>query len=424
MLSHRHTPEKIENMFTHKRNIKLIDKILSEKGNSKIWIHGPIGIGKTLLINLLLKKYDFNVIHLNLDDVPNKKSLNEYIQDCLFRHNIKLLLSGKTLTKVVLIDNVEYVKRSVIKELIKRLKTQLHNFFIIFVSNDSCLKEKEKLQNHITFIQLCVPRKQNLEKVIDNVCNKENIIIQKKTKDLIIKKSQGDIRQLFNMLDCLKKTDSVILNEKYKKDNINSLVNKLFEKNGSFEKRINMCETDDDIIQLTIHENYPDLIGDNDTFLKDSNEIIDLLSLADTIKPYIHVDTQSNLYETYRIIGAMTTSLIINKRYKKVRLIKSYLVNNISITLINGKNISKFRNITPSISPTFLFIMRNIILFNMFNKDGDINKARDLIIEYKLDEKLINYFIKIDKIDTSYSKINITQIKQRLQYIYKLPVKL
>jgi replication factor C large subunit len=46
-------------------------------------VSGLNGIGKSLLVELILKKHDYNIIHLSTDDERNKEYINQTIKPLL-----------------------------------------------------------------------------------------------------------------------------------------------------------------------------------------------------------------------------------------------------------------------------------------------------------------------------------------------------
>ena len=84
MLTDKYKPDTFENFIGNKQNIILLHKwyetwsITNQKAKCCL-ISGTSGIGKTLSIELLIKKYNLNPITISPDD----KIENEYILNCI-----------------------------------------------------------------------------------------------------------------------------------------------------------------------------------------------------------------------------------------------------------------------------------------------------------------------------------------------------
>ena len=75
--------------------IKRFDKNLPEykKINKAIFIWGKTGAGKSCIVKLMLKKYNYNPTELNVSNIKSPKSLSEIIKSFKTTSNTSLLLS-------------------------------------------------------------------------------------------------------------------------------------------------------------------------------------------------------------------------------------------------------------------------------------------------------------------------------------------
>ena len=78
-------PKKIENFIGNKEVIQpfikwLLEWEYNDNKNKCALVSGITGIGKSLLVELILKKHDYNIINLDIDEGRSKEYINSYIK--------------------------------------------------------------------------------------------------------------------------------------------------------------------------------------------------------------------------------------------------------------------------------------------------------------------------------------------------------
>ena len=81
MYTVKYRPNKLEDFVGNKNIILpfirwLLDWDPSNKKTKCALVSGLNGIGKSLLVELLLKKHDYNIINLAIDDEKDKETIN------------------------------------------------------------------------------------------------------------------------------------------------------------------------------------------------------------------------------------------------------------------------------------------------------------------------------------------------------------
>ena len=296
-------------------NTKNIDKILKPN----IIITGTNGIGKSLIVDLVLKEYGFEKISADLTNVSvTKKSKRKKKNDkeiigsnrsvktyyISLKSTSKLMcttIGTSTKNKVALVfDNVSNISNPKEKEAIKEIvkinnKHKLYPIFIIAsnkhnktindlkkiaayppISDNNGEKKKKKEKKITNEILMRPPSYNNIEKFVKQICLNEQIkIITKKTDEyciyeLLIEHSQYDIRRLLNTLEELK-----LINEKSpitlskflqycetskKKDldpGIYEATGLLLNNYKDIDTALHLYSEDRATIPLMVHENYP-----------------------------------------------------------------------------------------------------------------------------------------------------------------------
>jgi len=264
----KYKPDRVSEIVGHQDYIKLLNNYLNqyETDDPKIsypciLINGKNGVGKTLMVDLVLKEREYEKVIINLDNIMITKSKKKATQTNSNNRTINTVYSSIKSSKTVVIDTepkrkesayyissgfddnvnviTKYIKKKailvfddissvsntkekdVIKSLVK-LNNKLKQFPIIIIShskynklandirkmvtyNMANQKEKEKFINEI---RMNYPTFTNIENFINRICKIENLNIDKEDKDEIyeeiVKYSQYDMRKLMYCLESLK----------------------------------------------------------------------------------------------------------------------------------------------------------------------------------------------------------------------------
>ena len=238
-------------------NQKIIQKLKNDINllNSKsILISGPIGIGKTLSINLIIKELNLQPIWIDIYDYPKNININ--------------LLSINMKKRIIIFDNIEKLNSSITKNLIHKFKiTQCPIVIICNDFNVYSLKTIEKYCEHYKFIR---PSKIEIRKfLLSSGIFKENSNINKIEE--LISNCQNDVRYILNMISM--KIINASKNNDLSNDNINIFDSAkiLFNKKLSTKTRLDSYYFDKYFISMFVFQNT----------LKSSYLSKDLLSQSD-----------------------------------------------------------------------------------------------------------------------------------------------
>jgi len=177
-----------------------------------ILLIGDMTSGKTSILNALireyysgfnLKEYEENVLYINS---LKEQGINYYRTDvktfCQTCSNIK----GKK--KFVVLDDIDFINeqsQQVFRNCIDKFSHNVN--FISSCSNNQ--KVIESLQSRFTIIKIKPLQRDNLYNIINNIKDKENIMIDKDAEEFIINISNNIVKILINYMEKFK-----ILNEK------------------------------------------------------------------------------------------------------------------------------------------------------------------------------------------------------------------
>jgi replication factor C subunit 1 len=254
MYTVKYRPNKLEDFVGNKNIIQpFIRWLLEWDANNKktkcALISGLNGVGKTLLVELILKKHDYNIINLSIDDDRDKETITQIIKPLL---KTKRTFDGQENCLVVSdIDcaSGDYGFISILTECIK--ETQIP---IICICDDRYSQNIKPILNYCFDIKLSKPSYDDIYRLIYKVVTTENLKISKQGVDKLYEQANGDIRFILNSLQMgLKKGDS---GKNIQSSNIFDTTGKLFSKETSIDEKLRFYWMAHDIHTLMVQENY------------------------------------------------------------------------------------------------------------------------------------------------------------------------
>lgn len=203
----KYRPKQVKNILYNEFIVKCLDNFLQQKKLPNLLFYGPPGTGKTSTIVAIAKKYykehfDLMTITVNaseergIETVRNR--INNFSASKGFIDRTNLLPF-----KLVILDEIDAMTpeaQSILRKVVEEYTFNVRFCFICniinkidpaIISRCTCLKFKPFTNNY-------------LQDFIKNICKKESFKVSSKSIDLIIKKSNGDLRKLLNVLQSIK----------------------------------------------------------------------------------------------------------------------------------------------------------------------------------------------------------------------------
>lgn len=425
-------PTKLEDIIGNEYNIKLICNWINKLNTKLLIINGPSGIGKTLIAKFVFDKFNYNYVEFNINDYVEIKKFKHNITQLLkCNNNLSLYKNNNINTKFgIIIDNINQlcvtdIKYAMFNELINIIKKN-NNFNPIICTCDipSNNKKLKELKKYGTEIKLNTPNKGEIIQYLYDYFESKNIEICDESINLLISETQYDIRQLHFLIQIflINYKDNKIKFEdlktfilsSYKKKRLNRSLNdityNIFNNNIDSEYILNYNY---DNISIMIYENYINQLNskdiDSNDFASAAYKNIDSLSFNN----YYNINNNYiyDINNYYTLIQSLETNIIYNKLKNKKNSNKALEYP----TLLNkksqySKNIKFFNN---NFNIDNIDSISKIINYNIFNKNGNIDKAKQLLHKYKLNENDILSLIRIDKFNNANIKFT-SKIKKIL----------
>ena len=252
MFTTKYKPTKLSDFVGNQQVIHPFTKWLlnwdpSSKKNRCALVSGLNGLGKSLLVNLILKKYSYHAIHLTPDDERSKENIQASIKPLL--HMKKTFDNCENVLVVSDIDSIDYGFIGALVECIKETEIP-----IICICDDRYSQQLKPLLTHCYDIKLSKPTYTDVYALVYKVVTSENIKIKKSAVDKLIEQANGDIRFILNSLQLGVKNANV------KKDiqsaNIFDTTGALFNMDTPFANKYASYWSAHDIHPLLVQENY------------------------------------------------------------------------------------------------------------------------------------------------------------------------
>lgn len=331
MFTIKYRPNKLSNFIGNEQVIQPFIKWLLtwDKNNKKTkcaLVSGLNGVGKSLLVELLLKKHCYHAIHLTPDEDRSKEQIQTSIKPLL--HVKKTFDDNENVLVISDIDGStgDYGFIGAIVECIKETEIP-----IICICDDKFSQNLKPLLPYCFDIKLTKPKYTEIYKLVYEVVTTEKFKISKSSVDKLIEQSNGDIRFILNSLQLgIKKSDK----KDVQSSNIFETTGKLFNMDSGFNEKYLTYWLAHDIHTLMVQENYVQCIMSANHELKSLENLsysADALSDADLLdtefnfelSPYVAANTirgcvkcnKKGLIKFPRFLGKISTQNK-NKREK------------------------------------------------------------------------------------------------------------
>jgi replication factor C subunit 2/4 len=202
----KYQPTRFSEFEIDPKMIELLNTLI-KMNNLNILFIGGMGFGKTSLLNALIKEYydglkeneyENNILYINN---LKEQGINYYRNDVkTFCQNCSIIKNKK---KIVVLDDIDLINeqsQQVFRNCIDKYSHNVH--FIASCSNNQ--KVIENLQSRFTIIKMKPLQRENLEKIMNKICENEQIVVLPDSKEFILEVSNNAAKVLINYLEKFK----------------------------------------------------------------------------------------------------------------------------------------------------------------------------------------------------------------------------
>jgi len=316
----KYTPQKVSEVAGQK---KAVEKFLFwfkswEPGKKAALFFGPAGVGKTCLVEALVKEKNIQIIELNASDYRTASQIKEVIGQSMKQ------MSLFKKSKLFLIDEIDGIAgredRGGATELIKIIKESQHP--VVLTANNPYDSKLRSLRSYCQLIPFTKVYYWDLIKRLVYICEKEGLKCDKEVLRNLAKRSEGDLRSAINDLESLagvkkeiKLTDLEVLGEREKETSIFDALKMIFKTSTALAAKLSIQSVDKDADEIFwwIEQN---IINEYEK-PEEIARAYEMLSRADLFKNRIKIN-QDWKFKKY-MIDLMTAGVALSKKemYRK-----------------------------------------------------------------------------------------------------------
>ena len=280
MFTRKYRPNTTETFVGNKHIIPPFIKWLLEwnpenKKNKCALVYGPCGVGKSLLVDLLLYKHSYNCIHLAIDDERDKEYINNKIKPLL-----KTKRTVNDQENILVVSDIDtsggdYGFISSLVECIKETKIP-----IICICDDKYNQNIKPILPYCIDFKLSKPSYQDVYPLLYKVVTEESLRVKESDLKDLYEQSNGDIRFILNTLQFGVKKG--IKGKNIQSNNIFETTGKLLNMDESIDDKYNNYWLAYDLHTLLVQENYiNNIIGSREEINRLENIAYSADSLSD-----------------------------------------------------------------------------------------------------------------------------------------------
>lgn len=258
MFTSIYRPKKYENFIGNKPIIQsliqwLLDWDVNNKKTKCALVSGLCGIGKSLLVELVLKKIDYNVMNLELNESRDKDFMNTNIKP--FIRTFKTFSKQENVLVVSDIDSGnDYGFISTLIECIK--ETQIP---VICICDNRFDQSIKSVLPYCVDMKMKKPTYQEVYPLMYDIVMKEKIRVKESQIKNLYEQSKGDIRFMLNTLQFrfnFNNTKTNDMKKQVQSSNVFETTGKLLSMDENIESKYETYWLSNDLHTLMVQENY------------------------------------------------------------------------------------------------------------------------------------------------------------------------
>lgn len=241
-----------------------------------VLLSGPPGIGKTTMAHMACKQAGYDIVEMNASDTRNKKTLHDEVREVINNKSLGSFfkpssVDHKMKKQCIIMDECDGMSagdRGGMAELIQLIKKT--KMPIICACNDRSSPKVRSLANYCLDLRFRRPEARQVVPRITEICRKEGLSIGLNTIEELVSSTQGDIRQILNLLSTYRLTHETLNYDESKKlgqaskkdieegpfDALHSLLSGQSFNRLTLNQKIDLYFVDNGLMPLMVQENY------------------------------------------------------------------------------------------------------------------------------------------------------------------------
>jgi replication factor C large subunit len=245
----KHRPQRLSGIRGQDKALAECQEFLSAwRPGQGAFLHGPPGVGKTLLIEMLAKERGLSLLRMNASDVRTASKIEERLSSA---SRSKDLFGSGRLILIDEVDGISGTERGAVSMIIKIMKAS--QFPLFAIANDPWKPKLAPLRSACKVIKFGKIRAPSIEKMLREICSAEGIEPEDDAIKSLARFAQGDLRAAISDLQIvvhgrkdLKAEDLSILGYRERQSNIFTALPVIFHSRRISATRKAIWEMDKD----------------------------------------------------------------------------------------------------------------------------------------------------------------------------------
>jgi replication factor C subunit 1 len=405
-----------------------------------LYIHGPSGIGKTLLAHLLLREYNFSVFEMNAGEIRSKKRIEEIFEKITSNDTINFSGKNGSAKQIGLlmdeIDGMSCGDKGGLHYLIDCIssKQQLQNP-LICISNKPFDKKSQQVE--VLELRMVKPPVSDIIELLNKIIKGEALNVEQEVLNLIVSFSKNDIRKsILTLQEIVTFTNKKIITlddytafsksllKQKSEMNLFDVTTNIFNHSLSFEGINNLCNKDINLVPSMVYENIPVFLSQSKLPVKNQLQVFtDLTSnfvVADILDKHMYLNQRWEILTLNQYLKCSEPNVIFPGLHYKSSHSKTQVVftSSLSRSATQVSNFNVLTLLTMKLGVT-MFNIENVfesICFYMENDNPNLITQDFKSIEFGDIEK----FFQVYQLPDELKKYNITPKKKKeLKLLFK-----
>jgi len=287
-------------------------------GHRALLLTGPVGSGKTSLVQAIAKELDYELIEMNASDFRKKNQIEDMIGSASKQQSL-LQMNGK----IILVDEVDGVHGNSDRGGMAALSRIIDktSFPIVLTATDKWNRKLSTLRKKCKTIDLHKVDMRLEANCLEEIAKKEGLEVEKEVLAEIARRSEGDLRAAINDLASLSGKKKIIMKDLEAlgaRENIKNIFDLMLAIYKSKDPNVIMktfwdCDKSPDEIMLWLVETIPKEYEKSEEIA----EAFDKLSRADVFRGRIPRSQAWTLMSYSAELMALGTAMAKEQKYNK-----------------------------------------------------------------------------------------------------------
>ena len=185
----KYRPTTADNFVGNKKALETLREYVRQfKKGKALLLHGPPGVGKSILPQIIAKEESLHLVEMNASDERGKEDIESYLSAV---RTATLFAKGKMLV-IDEVDGLAAGDRGGIQAIVNLIKHS--QIPIIIIANDPYMTKLRPLKSHVLMVKFTKIPSPSIEKILREICQKEKIQVKGNPLKSLARFSDGDLR--------------------------------------------------------------------------------------------------------------------------------------------------------------------------------------------------------------------------------------